>query len=131
MENAFYSIASIQYLGDNERQEDAIGCVLDDMGAVLVLCDGMGGLYRGDLAAQKAVNSVKELMEQYDWKSNQKQFIKEAIIKADADVYELTDEHRERVEGGCTMLIALLLGRELYYANVGDSRIYYFSGQEI
>ena len=29
------------------------------------------------------------------------------------------------------MLIALLLGRELYYASVGDSRIYYFNNQEI
>ncbi len=131
MENTFYSIEIAQQLGTNEQQEDAVGCVLGDMSALLILCDGMGGLNRGALAAETAVATIKSLSKKMDWEQNPIEFMSRAIRLADEEVYHLRDENDERIKGGCTLIMALLIGRNLYYANVGDSRIYIYEEKEI
>ena len=130
LDNSFYSIETFSVLGTNTEQEDVIGYVLNDMSAVLVLCDGMGGMNGGKLSAQTAVREVKELAEKNDWESNPIQFLKKALEIADEEVYYLKNPNGGRVGGGCTVVIALIIGRRIYYANVGDSRIYFWNGEE-
>lgn len=128
LENSFYSIEMFSVLGTNTEQEDAVGCVLGDMSAVLVLCDGMGGMKGGRVSAQAAVQKIKELAEDEDWVAEPQQFIEKAIEIADETVFFLKDDSGKRIGGGCTVLITLVIGRRIYYGNVGDSRIYYFDG---
>lgn len=131
MENAFYSIEIAQQLGTNDVQEDVVGYELKDTSALLVLCDGMGGMQRGDLAAKTAVNAIKQLSKQMDWEHNPQEFLRRAIRVADEEVYLLTDEKGERVRGGCTLLVTIAAGRNLYFANVGDSRTYMYKNTEL
>lgn len=131
MENAFYSIEIAQQLGTNETQEDVVGFELGDMSAMLILCDGMGGMQRGELAAKTAVDAIKQLGKKMDWEHNPQEFLNKAIRVADEEVYLLTDENGERIRGGCTLILALVIGRNLYWANVGDSRIYLYKDKEL
>ena len=126
--NSFYSIEIFSALGTNTEQEDAIGYVMRDMSAVLILCDGMGGMNGGKASAQAAVSKVKELAESEAWETNPLDFLKRVLETADDEVYFLKDENGERIGGGCTIVIAVVVGRRIYYANVGDSRIYYWDG---
>mgnify|MGYP003291392072 CR=1 FL=1 len=127
--NSFYSIEVFSVLGTNTEQEDAVGYVVKDTSAVLVICDGMGGMNGGRISAQTAVQKVKELAKNEEWESRPLYFIKKALEIADEEVYYLKNNKGERICGGCTIVIGIIIGRRLYYANVGDSRIYYFNGK--
>ena len=130
-ENSFYSVELFSTLGTNDEQEDVISCSLGDMCAVLVLCDGMGGMKGGRLAAQTAIRSIQMFTEDEDWTSNPKEFLKRAMERADEEVFFLKDDAGKRLGCGCTLLIALVTGRKIYYGNVGDSRIYFYDGAEL
>jgi len=128
LENSFYVVEAYSIIGTCDKQEDVFECVEQDMGMVLVLCDGMGGLGNGRVAAEKAVSEIKQFALEQDWKSNPREFLRKAIEIADEEVYFLKNPEGKQLRAGCTVLIALIAGRKVYYANVGDSRIYYYDG---
>lgn len=128
LENSFYSVEAYSVIGTCEKQEDAMDCVANDTSMVLILCDGMGGLGNGEMAAIKAVSTIKQLVTEQTWTSNPQEFLRKAIEIADEEVYFLKDSDGKKISAGCTVLIALVIGRKVFYANVGDSRIYYYDG---
>lgn len=127
-ENSLYSVEAYSVIGTGERQEDAVDCIVEEMSAVLIVCDGMGGLEQGRTAAKRAAAVVKQLALEQDWKSRPRQFLSKAIEIADEEVYFLKNADGDKISAGCTIIIALVLGREVFYANVGDSRIYHYNG---
>lgn len=129
LENSFYSIEACSIIGTCEKQEDAIECIEKDMSIALILCDGMGGLGNGNVAAERAVSTIKRFISDHEWKSNPQVFLQKAIELADEEVYFLKNSDGKPLMAGCTVLIALVTGRKVYYANVGDSRIYYYDGK--
>lgn len=129
-ENSFYEIELFSVLGTNEAQEDVVACQMNSTSAILVLCDGMGGLKNGRIAAQTAVDEIVNLVQSVEWNMEPIAFMRRAIEIADEKVYFLKDSAGSRLGAGCTVLIALIAGRKVYYANVGDSRIYYYDGNE-
>lgn len=131
IENAFYSIHLCSILGTSEKQEDVLGCYVGDIGAVLVLCDGMGGMEEGREAAEKAAETILSLAEQENWMETPNAFLRKAIEIADEEVYFLKNKKGEKSRCGTTVIIALVIGRKVYYANVGDSRIYYYGGSSL
>ena len=128
LENSFYAVEAYSVIGTCEKQEDVIDCVADDMSMVLILCDGMGGLGNGRVAAAKAVSTIKQLAMEEEWKNHPQDFLRRAIEIADEEVYFLKNSEGKQLSAGCTVLIALVTGRKVFYANVGDSRIYYYDG---
>ena len=84
------------------------------------VCDGMGGLKNGELAASKGIAAFfSELI-----KSRRRQPIdrlEHALQYANRQVSE------QYPGGGSTLSAALIENGELYIANVGDSRIFGFS----
>lgn len=90
---------------------------------LLVVADGMGGHKAGDYASRYAVESLKEALKE-SAENEPKAMIKKAILTAN---HKLVEASRQdvRLEGmGTTLVVATVIGETLYFANVGDSRLY-------
>lgn len=122
--SSLYAIEEFSILGSRKKQEDGTGCSIDGNTSVMVLCDGIGGLERGDLAAKAAVESILWQASEYEWKENPVSFLDYLIQKANESVFSLCDESGRAIQGGCTLVLALAVGRKVYIASVGDSRAY-------
>ncbi len=99
-----------------------------------ILADGMGGHLAGEIASEMAVNIVKESLDNInnDISCEQlKNCIKMAYIDANSKIYEYA-ENNEKVMGmGTTLVCAVILKDKLIIANVGDSRAYSITSEEI
>ncbi len=85
-----------------------------------VVADGMGGMSQGDVASKTAVESILETSIPEDLTTSEKrtQWLFSLVEKANKSVYEKVKN------GGTTISLALVVGRNLNIAHVGDSRIY-------
>lgn len=127
--------------------EDSIGISCFSGGpTVALVCDGMGGAAGGKTASEIAVNVFSETIipELYpltvDEKSAPpldvkkiKRAMRASIAKANEAVYAVAREHEDLHGMGCT-LNAIVYSRELSrlcFANVGDSRLYMITENEI
>ncbi len=107
-----------------------IGTCCEKNIAMVILCDGMGGLQRGEVASAKTVNKFKE------WSDRRLPIIisEENLfdaIKRDWDqlVNELNDElytygQSNRENLGTTLSGILIIDNQYLIINVGDSRVY-------
>ncbi|MBQ9119116.1 MAG: Stp1/IreP family PP2C-type Ser/Thr phosphatase [Lachnospiraceae bacterium] len=97
---------------------------------LFIVADGMGGHNAGDFASRFAVEEfVREVREK-----NRKTVIS-TVEHAIAQVNEkLLDEAEKRPElagMGTTFVVAVLTEREMYVANIGDSRLYVINKEQI
>lgn len=90
---------------------------------LLIVADGMGGHKAGDFASRFAVeNLVKELAKSAE--DGPEAMIKKAISTVNKKLF-MTTESDSRLQGaGTTLVVATVIENTLYFANVGDSRLY-------
>lgn len=119
-----YVIEEFNAIGTCQNQQDCTGCYIEKDTSVMVLCDGIGGLERGEIAACKAVDVVLTLAKKHEWKNNPIQFLEISLMEANEAVFSLCDENGVPLQSGCTIVLTLIVGNKLYVANVGDSRAY-------
>jgi len=101
------------------NNEDAIS--FDTAAGIAVLADGMGGLNAGEVASHMAVDTVfTELLS--------RQPLAEAVSVANRRVFESARSNPAWRNMGTTLIAACIGDGELNFANVGDSRIYRYSG---
>lgn len=84
-----------------------------------ILCDGLGGHGKGDLASRLVVRKIRESLENSE-------SLEKSILYAQSEL--LLEQMREKARGSMkTTVTALILqGNAAKFAHVGDSRIYYF-----
>lgn len=119
-------------LSDNEWGFTADADVkLGDKGALLVVCDGMGGMNAGEVASAIAVKTVKECFSAEKLTSkvleNPCVFLKEVIVQADSEIKSHSKKNPETEGMGSTIVIAWILGTKVYVGWCGDSRCYRFN----
>jgi len=115
------------FIADNEID-------LDDKGALLIVCDGMGGMNAGEVASKTAVETIK------DWFSAERltgeviassesimRYIEKAIVAADAKIKEEGENDREKEGMGSTIVLAWIIGQSAFIGWCGDSRAYCFN----
>jgi serine/threonine protein phosphatase PrpC len=112
-----------------DHNEDTFGIgegePVEQMGELLVVCDGMGGHAAGEVASQIAVETI--LAVYYgDSGENRPQALEQAFEQANAQIYA-----RGQGSMGTTGVAALLHHDALHIANVGDSRAYLVRDGEI
>ena len=104
---------------------------LGEKGALLVVCDGMGGMNAGEVASDIAVKTIKE------WFTTDKltdaaiaapcRYITSAIVAADAAIKAHSKTNPGTEGMGSTIVLAWLLGQKVYVGWCGDSRCYRFN----
>ena len=90
---------------------------------LLVVADGMGGHRAGEYASRLAVEVVKQEIAD-STESGPEAMIRKAITHANGRVREAASQDAMLSGMGTTLVVATVIERTLYFANVGDSRLY-------
>lgn len=114
-------------IGQNRvMNQDYIFCSKTPIGTLpnlFIVADGMGGHKAGDLASSYAVevflNAVKVLKT-----GSPITVIGDAIQEVNREVYAKSKSSPDYEGMGTTFVVAVISGKVLYVANVGDSRLY-------
>ena len=89
-----------------------------------IVTDGMGGYKGGEIASTLVVDTLAEDMQ--NWQTVSAEALRQAMAKANTAVFERV-QATPALEGmGTTAVVAYVVGNTLYWANVGDSRLYVF-----
>ncbi len=97
-----------------------------------VLSDGMGGHNAGEVASQKTVQFVAEILKEAPTEVGiVPQNLKTAVEKANEGVLRMANENQSQQGMGATLVIAAILEDVAYIANVGDSRAYAYRNGEL
>jgi len=132
--------------GVRDRNEDSCLVFVSEAGGhfalmpfgLYIVADGMGGHANGHVASKTAsrvaANHIIEQIylpllqdESSSYQPAIQEVMREAVGVANAAVYKIDPES----DSGTTLTIALILGRRLYIAHVGDSRIYLYSDKRL
>lgn len=99
--------------------------------ALALVCDGMGGMADGGRASRTAIELLVQafLKVEKDPELNIPLFFRQAICAADRVISEFPKENGRG--SGTTMVACIAEDNRLYWASVGDSRIYIIRGRQI
>jgi len=115
------------------HNEDAIGYLYPDdydtlceRGALFVLADGVGSLPDGEKASHYAVDRLIELYYQMPLDMPSKEALERCIEQVNAEVFRNFAKHM------ATTIVAVVVQQAtVITASVGDSRMYWFTGDDI
>lgn len=90
---------------------------------LFLVADGMGGHNAGDYASRRAIELVKESVEQSPG-TEPVEVLRTAITTANDMLFSEARQQEEKSGMGTTFVAATIVNEELLVANVGDSRLY-------
>lgn len=96
---------------------------------LFVVADGMGGHKAGDLASQYATHVLVEQI-RHNQENEPERIISEAVYAANRKLVKISQDDESLQGMGTTLIAATIVDHTLYFANVGDSRLYVI-GNEI
>lgn len=88
-----------------------------------MVADGVGGQKAGEKAASMAVELIPQYFAQFDG-DNVLKGLESAILAANAEIVQLSEITPDYSGMASTCAVAVVVGKRLFIANVGDSRIY-------
>ena len=91
--------------------------------AFMAVADGMGGHSYGEVASSLAISVIVDYLQNAPV-NMPGYLLEQAIEKANREVYKKSVE-LETMGMGTTIVLAAAVGRDIFIANVGDSRAYY------
>lgn len=115
-----------------ELNEDSIGVTFNKDGsrALFALADGMGGHNAGEVASRIAIQTIieegrKELLNAQNLTdSDIKDILRHIVYSAHENILNVSKANPEMSNMGTTLETVFLDRGHLYYAHVGDSRVY-------
>jgi len=108
---------------DNEDYIQIVSNPIDDR-HLFVVCDGMSGHDKGEVASQVVGSAICECWEQALSERDVKSVLREAFKQA-SEALDAKADMLNHVEMGTTMVLAAIIGNELSIAHAGDSRAYF------
>jgi len=123
-------------VGRRKNQQDAAAVERcygsqDNYRMIAVLCDGMGGLAGGEVAGKLCAETLAKDFQSADVSEDVVGFFRTAVHKLDGMVGGLKDEDDNPLNAGTTLASVIIVDDKLYWASVGDSRIYLIRNNEI
>ena len=117
------------------NNEDQAFVTLNEDGEVLLLvCDGMGGANKGDLASKIAKETISEAFQKKK-KSRVKYqdawWVGKIIKETNAKIFSMGENDPTCKGMGTTLTMVILSGERLLVVNLGDSRAYLDNGEEL
>src|SRR5271165_5061342 len=120
-----------------QNNEDSVGYWEPDddnlflrKGRLAVVADGMGGYEGGQEASRLAVETVRSV---YDnaFGGNPQATLIAALESAHQNIQRFASEHPQFYGMGTTCTALAIIDHQLYFAHVGDSRLYLIRGESI
>ena len=99
-------------------------------GRIAIIADGMGGYEGGQEASRLAVETVHHVYE-HAFGANPQETLLEAFQSAHQSIQRYALEHPQFYGMGTTCTALSIVDRQLYFAHVGDSRLYHIRGANI
>jgi serine/threonine protein phosphatase PrpC/LysM repeat protein len=113
-----------------EANEDYLGYFENANGHLFVVCDGMGGHAGGATASQLAVESIRQFFE-HGYYENLPEALRQSILFANQQIYAQAN-HNAHLQGmGTTCVVVIIRNDDVFYAHVGDSRLYLQSSNRL
>lgn len=106
--------------------QDYVFCSMQPVGSLpnlFIVADGMGGHKAGDLASRYTVETFLEIVRNSKEK-NPITVIEQAVREANTALIKKAKESIDYDGMGTTLVVSTIVEKELYIANVGDSRLY-------
>ncbi len=116
-----------------KMNQDYVYCCTQTVGMLpnlFIVADGMGGHNAGDFASRFAVEEFVRQIRQGKGKTLI-QTMEESVQNANRLLLEQAAGRPELKGMGTTFVAATICGETMYVANIGDSRLYLISGEEI
>ena len=116
------------YLTDTGRvrshNEDSVTIVKNATGEhLMIVADGMGGHAAGDFASRYAISVVIDFIRK-STVVNPISLLRRALVYASNELFKEADKDKDKMGMGTTMVVAVVVDKKLYVANIGDSRLY-------
>ncbi len=96
-----------------------------------LLADGMGGYNAGEVASQIALETIAEKLVAGSVPPLEKNQVARSVRAANDALFETVSQRPELEGMATTVVLALLSGKRLIHAHVGDSRLYRFRGSQL
>ncbi len=110
--------------------EDTLGlllppdaAVVEQLGALFVVADGMGGHAKGEVASTLAVDTVLSSYQRSEAPTLGERLVT-ALREANAAIWDEASRQVDHAGMGTTVVCGLVVGGELLVSNAGDSRAY-------
>lgn len=125
-------------VGNRDYQQDAVYVTPSKILAsnkktrvLAMVCDGMGGMADGGKASRTAIQMMVQGFQKVEKEPvfNIPHFFQQGILAADRAISEFPKENGRG--SGTTMVACIAEDNKLYWASVGDSRIYIIRGRQI
>lgn len=122
-----------QHIGDRKEQQDRAGIFTSKRSAgcmLAIVADGMGGRTGGSLAAEQVIATAKGMFEDFNPSQQSVTDLLGEIIRDAHTIIQLTAVTAEK-EPHSTVVAMVLQPGIVNWAHVGDSRLYYFKGDQL
>lgn len=124
---------SLTHIGRRKNNEDNL-CVRPELG-LFAVADGMGGYEGGEVASQLTISELSEFVARnrrdpsgtWPCKEDKKRSFVENLLAAGVMVAHqqiVSQRHEHLAQMGSTLVAAIADAGRLYFAHVGDSRLY-------
>ena len=117
------------------NNEDRTAALTNSRGNILlIVCDGMGGANKGDLASSIAVEVISQAFQEKDRFGSKffaKRWVANTIRQANSEIFRQAS-HNQKYQGmGTTITLVLIVNDYMVVAQAGDSRAYSFRNRNL
>ncbi len=130
-ENSCFEVSLKSVIGTREEQQDSATVALNFDNGIITICDGMGGHNGGKLASSIAAEKMSERFNNRPQNADIPATFLNLLDTLDSEVMNLKNADGTPMKAGTTLVSAFVEKRCIYWASVGDSRIYIIRGDEI
>ncbi|MDP1682310.1 MAG: protein phosphatase 2C domain-containing protein [Burkholderiales bacterium] len=119
--------------GGRKYNQDRVAYSYSKDAVLLVVADGMGGHYHGEVAAQITVQMIADMFQKHARPhiKDPHRFLSSAMISGHEAILDYTAKHHLMESPRTTCVAAIVQQDHAYWAHVGDSRLYMFRGMRM
>lgn len=114
--------------GDREINEDSLSVTEKNGAYCFILCDGLGGHGKGELASGFV---TKYIADYFNSSESLEEFFIDALDKAQEGLLSEQKRIGSQFEMKTTAVVLVINGDEYQYAHIGDSRLYHFRKNKV
>lgn len=117
--------ATFSFAGKRAPNQDSVSVdLMDDQRLLLVVADGMGGEFGGDIASSLAVDVVRKLL-----RKNPETSFADVFAEVQRHFLDLIEQNSDLSGMGTTLTVCVVCDHSVRFGHVGDSRLYHLRGR--